>query len=319
MTPDEARLRKFDLVRKGCNPVSVQRFQEEVADELRNWEKRVADLEVQCAELIESMPDASEVEAEAKAAEAWRDEVLADLNRRRVDLNAEIVRMRAGRDVLQKAIEETLGVLEAPLGKLVSALKEARFQGNLEADRVREARRPNPEEMRAELEAARLAGFVPLLQTKDASPGGLSPEPMKRSASPQVQSPSPKPSLKPLEGKLQDGHPSPDLPLAPLAPRPEPPPPAALTPLPGPATPKPTPTPTPPEPPSPPLSPPPASEPPTPPPEPPEPPGPPPQADDTDSAEKETPVAAANLDQLFARAREELDEGGEPAEQARGS
>ena len=317
MTPDEARLRKFDLVRKGCNPVSVQRFQEEVADVLRNWEKRVADLEVQCAELIESMPDASEVEAEAKAAEAWRDEVLADLNRRRVDLNAEIVRMRAGRDVLQKAIEETLGVLETPLSKLVSALKDARFQGNLEADRVREARRPNSEEMRAELEAARLAGFVPLLKAKDASPGGLPPEPRKHSSSVQVQSPSPspRPSLKPPEGKLQGGHPSPDLPLAPLAPRPEPLPQAALPPLPGP------PTPTPPELPSLPLSPPQASEPPTPPPEPPDPPpqAADPQAADTDSAEKDKPVAATNLDQLFARAREELDEEGEPAEQARGS
>ena len=278
MTPDEVRLRKFDLVRRGCNPAAVQRFQEEVADELQNWEKRVASLEVQCAELIESMPDASEVEAEAKAAEAWRDEVLADLNRRRVELNAEIVRMRAGRDVLQKAIEETLGVLESPLGKLVSALKDARFQGDLEAERVRDARRPNSAEMRAELETARLAGFVPApsapKETETPSSGQFPEQGPLPSVSAGLR--SSQPAVKPLDANVQADSPlptpssqssSPPLASGRLTPS-EPLPSSEIL-------------------------------------------KPPSKSKDSGYAEHKKSTTAANLDQLFAKAREELSDEGE--------
>lgn len=300
MTPDEVRLRKFDLVRRGCNPAAVQRFQEEVADELQNWEKRVASLEVQCAELIESMPDASEVEAEAKAAEAWRDEVLADLNRRRVELNAEIVRMRAGRDVLQKAIEETLGVLESPLGKLVSALKDARFQGDLEAERVREARRPSSAEMRAELETARLAGFVPSSPSQKETETPPSGEFSEQGQSPAVSAGlrSSQPSVKPLDANIRANSSPPSSQSSTPPTRSSSPPPAPLSPLsqssPPPATTSQLP----------PSKPPPSSE------------ISKPSAESADSshAEQDKAAAATNLDQLFAKAREELSDEDEGAD-----
>ena len=290
MTPYEVRLRKFDLVRRGCSPAAVQRFQEEVADELHNWEKRVASLEVQCAELIESMPDASEVEAEAKAAEAWRDEVLADLNRRRVELNAEIVRMRAGRDVLQKAIEETLGVLESPLGKLVSALKDARFQGDLEAERVRDARRPSSAEMLAELETARLAGFVPSPKEAETPQSGQF---LEQGPLPSVSAGlrSSQPSVKPLDANVQADSPSPPPPSSqPSSHLPSPPPPSSQSssrPLASGSL-------TPSEPlPSSEIS------------------KPPSKSKASVSAEQKKSTTAANLDQLFAKAREELSDEGE--------
>ncbi len=306
MTPDEVRLRKFDLVRRGCNPAAVQRFQEEVADELQNWEKRVASLEVQCAELIESMPDASEVEAEAKAAEAWRDDVLADMNRRRVELNAEIVRMRAGRDVLQKAIEETLGVLESPLGKLVSALKDARFQGDLEAERVREARRPSSAEMRAELETARLAGFVPSSPSQKETETPSSGEFPEQGQSPSVSAGlrSSQPSVKPLDASVPVDS-SPPLsppsqsqlpPSPPLASRPplSPPSQSQLPPSPPLASRSPLPSSRSPS--SSEISKPPA------------------ESADSGHAEQDKAAAATNLDQLFAKAREELSDEDEGAD-----
>lgn len=327
MTPDEVRLRRFDLVRRGCNPAAVQRFQEEVADELHNWEKRVASLEVQCAELIESMPDASEVEAEAKAAEAWRDEVLADLNRRRVELNAEIVRMRAGRDVLQKAIEETLEVLESPLGKLVSALKDARFQGDLEAERVRDARRPSSAEMRAELETARLAGFVPSASSPKETDTPSSGEFPEQGHSPSVAAGlrSSQPSVKPLDANVQaDSSP----PLSQSSP--SPPPLASRPPLSqsSPSSTPPSPRSSSSSPSSTPSTPPPQSSPPASSPSPsaskplssskPLPSSeiskPPAESADSSHAEQDKSTAATNLDQLFAKAREELSDEDEDAD-----
>ncbi len=182
MTPEEVRSRRFNTVRKGYNPTEVLMFQEEVVKEMASLTLLVSELKQQVAEIREKARDDSDAQAEVRVAEAWRDEVLADLSRRRVDLNAEIVRMRAGRDVLRDAIAEAAGVLEEPLARLDAALREARAHGDLEAGRVREARRPGPEELCAELETASLAGFVPSPGARD-EPQDDSPEAVKRQLS----------------------------------------------------------------------------------------------------------------------------------------
>lgn len=160
MKPEEIRLRTFETVRKGFNPAEVQRFQEAVADDFLELLKRTAELERRCAELVEKERGAAQFEEQKKAAEEWRDKVLADLARKRAGLKVEIARLRAGRDVLKQALEEAVGVLEAPITRLDAALRDARLQGDSKAARAREERLPTAEEMRAELEAAALADFV---------------------------------------------------------------------------------------------------------------------------------------------------------------
>lgn len=159
--------REFSRARKGYDREEVRAFLVEVASAVEAAAERIVDLErrlVRAAVDAEgSVPGSAgddEVVLEAVSAEAWRDDVLADLDRRRRELNAEVVRLRAGRDRLRDDLSEVLSGVDGQLRLLDGALAAARAAGDVAEQRVRAEPSLSPEERRAELEAARLAGFV---------------------------------------------------------------------------------------------------------------------------------------------------------------
>lgn len=169
--------REFSRARKGYDRGEVRAFLAEVASAIEAAAERIVDLERRLAraaveaegtvpgsegdaEMVLDETVLDETVLEAVSAEAWRDDVLADLDRRRRELNAEIVRLRAGRDRLRGDLSEVLSGVDEQLRLLDGALAAARAAGDVEEQRVRAEPSLSPEERRAELEAARLAGFV---------------------------------------------------------------------------------------------------------------------------------------------------------------
>ena len=164
LRPEEVSGREFSVTRKGYNRVEVRAFLETVASELAAASELVTELERLAARAAvqagDVEPSNAEALLEAVAAEAWRDEVLGDLDRRRRELNAEVVRLRAGRDRLRDDLAEVAGEVADQLRRLDGSLQAARSAGDLAEQRVRADAPRSAEEWRAELEAARLAGFV---------------------------------------------------------------------------------------------------------------------------------------------------------------
>lgn len=167
LTSEAVAGREFAPARKGYDRDEVRAFLQVVASTLEEVTERVADLErrlvratVGSGEAVPSSAEDEEAFVEAVSAEVWRDDVLADLDRRRRELNAEIVRLRAGRDRLRADLADVLSGLGEQLRLLDGALAAARTAGDLEEQRVRGEPSLSLEESRAELEAARLAGFV---------------------------------------------------------------------------------------------------------------------------------------------------------------
>ncbi len=167
LTADDVAAREFAPARKGYDREEVRTFLQLVAAALEDAAERVAVLQRRLVRAtVDSggpLPASGEVEEvllEAVSAEAWRDDVLGDLDRRRRELNAEIVRLRAGRDRLRAELSEVLSAVSEQLGQLDGALVAARAAGDLEERRARDKSPLSLEESRAELEAARLAGFV---------------------------------------------------------------------------------------------------------------------------------------------------------------
>ena len=164
LRPEEVSGREFSVARKGYDRAEVRSFLETVASELAAASELVTELERLAAraavEAGDVEPSNAEALLEAVAAEAWRDEVLTDLDRRRRELNREVVRLRAGRDRLRDDLAEVAGELAEQLRRLDGSLQAARSAGDLAEQRVRAETPRSAEEWRAELEAARLAGFV---------------------------------------------------------------------------------------------------------------------------------------------------------------
>jgi DivIVA domain-containing protein len=167
LTAEAIAGREFAAARKGYDRDEVRAFLQVVASTLEEATERVADLErrliresVGSEGSALSSADDGEAFVEAVSAELWRDDVLADLDRRRRELNAEVVRLRAGRDRLRTDLSDVLSGLGEQLRLLDGALVAARAAGDLEEQRVRGEPPLSAEERRAELEAARLAGFV---------------------------------------------------------------------------------------------------------------------------------------------------------------
>lgn len=174
LPPPEADLRaevvaarEFEPARKGYDREEVRTFLAAVAAALEMSAERIADLE---RRLVRATVDSGgvsdlggadeELVLEAVSAELWRDDVLADLDRRRRELNAEIVRLRAGRDQLRGDLADVLSGMGEQLRRLDGALVAARAAGEVEERRIRAEPPLSSEERQAELEAARLAGFV---------------------------------------------------------------------------------------------------------------------------------------------------------------
>lgn len=172
--PGEERLsaevvagREFSRARKGYDREEVRAFLAEVASAVEAAAERIVDLERRLARAavdaegtVPGSAGDDEVVLEAVSAEAWRDDVLADLDRRRRELNAEVLRLRAGRDRLRDDLAGVLSGVDEQLRLLDGALAAARAAGDVEGQRIRAEPSSSPEERRAELEAARLAGFV---------------------------------------------------------------------------------------------------------------------------------------------------------------
>ena len=162
--PEEVSGREFSVARKGYDRAEVRAFLETVASELAAASGLVTELGRLAAraavEADDAEPSNAEALLEAVAAEAWRDEVLTDLDRRRRELNAEVVRLRAGRDRLRDDLAEVAVELAEQLRRLDGSLQAARSAGDLAEQRTRAEAPRSAEEWRAELEAARLAGFV---------------------------------------------------------------------------------------------------------------------------------------------------------------
>ena len=164
LSPEEVARREFPPARKGYDRAEVRAFLESVASTIETASERIADLERQVARAAVASGDAAagveDVLLEAVSAELWRDDVLADLDRRRRELNAEVVRLRAGRDRLRADLDEVVSEVAEHVRRLDGSLQAARAAGDLEEQRVRSEPALSSEEWRAELEAARLAGFV---------------------------------------------------------------------------------------------------------------------------------------------------------------
>ena len=164
LRPEEVAGREFSVARKGYDRAEVRAFLETVASELAAASELVAELQRLAAraavEAGDAEPSNAEALLEAVAAEAWRDEVLTDLDRRRRELNGEVVRLRAGRDRLRDDLAEVAGELAEQLRRLDGSLQAARSAGDGAEQRVHAEEPRSAEEWRAELEAARLAGFV---------------------------------------------------------------------------------------------------------------------------------------------------------------
>ena len=164
LSPDEVAGREFRAARKGYDRAEVRAFLASAAETIRVATERISDLERRLARAaVESGDAPAGVEdglLEAVSAEAWRDDVLADLDRRRRELNAEVVRLRAGRDRLRADLDEVADDIAEHVRRLDGSLQAARAAGDLEERRARSGPALSVEERRAELEAARLAGFV---------------------------------------------------------------------------------------------------------------------------------------------------------------
>ena len=180
LSPEEVAGRRFAAARKGYDRGEVRAFLEAVASELAAASERMTELERLAARAVleaeEAEPPNAEDLLEAVSAEAWRDEVLADLDRRRRELNGEVVRLRAGRDRLRADLGEVADELAEQLRRLDGSLQAARSAGDLAEQRsVTESPR-SVEERHAELEAARLAGFA-TVSTADRQSRDDEPEP----------------------------------------------------------------------------------------------------------------------------------------------
>ena len=178
--------KSFAPARKGYDRAEVRNFLSEAAAALATATGRIVDLERRLAREVLASDAAGPAEEigdeallEAISAEAWRDEVLSDLDRRRRELNAEVMRLRAGRDRLREDIVRVADALTEQMRRLDGSLRAARSAGDLEEQRIRAGGGLSDEERRAELQAARLAGFV-------AADAGL-PEPGEQEAEPTSQ------------------------------------------------------------------------------------------------------------------------------------
>ncbi len=164
LSPEEVARREFAAARKGYDRAEVRAFLESVAATLETASERIAELERRLARTAvasgEVTEGVEEVVLEAVSAEAWRDDVLADLDRRRRELNAEVMRLRAGRDRLRADLDEVVSDVAEHVRRLDGSLQAARTAGDLEEQRIHSGPDSSTEERRAELEAARLAGFV---------------------------------------------------------------------------------------------------------------------------------------------------------------
>ncbi|MCY3806686.1 MAG: DivIVA domain-containing protein [bacterium] len=185
LSPDAVAGREFAAARKGYDRAEVRSFLTTVAAELAAVFERMARLERLAArtamtaeEAEPSIAEPSNAEAllEAIAAEAWRDQVLADLDRRRRELNGEVMRLRAGRDRLRADLVEVADELAEQSRRLDGSLQAARSAGDLAEQKVTSESPRSAEEWRAELEAARLAGFAAVGAASAASAGQRSPE-----------------------------------------------------------------------------------------------------------------------------------------------
>lgn len=185
LSPDAVAGREFAAARKGYDRAEVRAFLTTVAAELAAVVERMTQLERLAARTAmtaeEAEPSNAEALLEAIAAEAWRDQVLADLDRRRRELNSEVMRLRAGRDRLRADLVAVADELAEQLRRLDGSLRAARSAGDLAEQRVTSESPRSAEEWRAELEAARLAGFAtvaaaPLAAASAAAAEQRSPE-----------------------------------------------------------------------------------------------------------------------------------------------
>ena len=164
LSPDAVAKREFAVARKGYDRAEVRAFLTTVAAELAAVFERLTQLERLAARTEMTAEDAEPSNAEALleaiAAEAWRDQVLADLDRRRRELNGEVMRLRAGRDRLRADLVAVADELAEHLRRLDGSLRAARTAGDLAEQKVTSESPRSAEEWRAELEAARLAGFA---------------------------------------------------------------------------------------------------------------------------------------------------------------
>lgn len=174
LSPDAVAGREFAAARKGYDRADVRAFLTTVAAELAAVFERMSELERLAARTAMTADDAepSNAEAllEAVAAEAWRDQVLADLDRRRRELNGEVMRLRAGRDRLRADLVEVADELADQLRRLDGSLQAARSAGDRAEQKVTSESPRSAEEWRAELEAARLAGFATVGAASAADP-----------------------------------------------------------------------------------------------------------------------------------------------------
>jgi len=180
LSPDAVAGREFAAARKGYDRAEVRAFLTTVAAELAAAADRMTQLERLAARAAMTGPDAEPANAEALleavAAETWRDQVLVDLDRRRRELNGEVMRLRAGRDRLRADLVEVAEELAEQLRRLEGSLQAARAAGDLAEQKVTSESPRSAEEWRAEVEAARLAGFATVGAASAAVDEQRSPE-----------------------------------------------------------------------------------------------------------------------------------------------
>ncbi|MYI55477.1 MAG: DivIVA domain-containing protein [Acidimicrobiia bacterium] len=180
LSPDAVAGREFATARKGYDRAEVRAFLTTVAAELAAVFERISELERLAARTAMTAGDAEPANAEALleaiAADAWRDQVLADLDRRRRELNSEVMRLRAGRDRLRADLVEVADELADQSRRLDGSLQAARSAGDLAEQKVTSESPRSAEEWRAELEAARLAGFATVGAASTAAAEPRSPE-----------------------------------------------------------------------------------------------------------------------------------------------
>lgn len=180
LSPDAVAGREFAAARKGYDRAEVRSFLTTVAAELAAVFERMTQLEQLAARTAMTAegaePSNAEALLEAIAAEAWRDQVLADLDRRRRELNGEVMRLRAGRDRLRADLVEVAAELAEQLRRLDGSLQAARSAGDLAEQKVTSESPRSAEEWRAELEAARLAGFATVGAASASAAEQRSPE-----------------------------------------------------------------------------------------------------------------------------------------------
>lgn len=195
--PEAVAGREFAVARKGYERAEVRAFLTTVAAELAAVSERMTQLERLAARTAMTTDDAEPSNAEALleaiAAEVWRDQVLADLDRRRRELNGEVMRLRAGRDRLRADLVAVADELAEQLRRLDGSLQTARTAGDLAEQKVASESPRRAEEWRAELEAARLAGFATVgaaaaaaaeQQSPEAAPGPAAADPSSAATTP---------------------------------------------------------------------------------------------------------------------------------------